>query len=60
VIHIREGLGKDAFASLRDQWIVTPHHDPEGFRIASELTDDSTFAATGHAFRHGETEPILS
>jgi hypothetical protein len=55
VLHIREGLDKDAFASLRDQVEFTI--TPEGLRIDLIDKDDSTFFDSGSAALHGETEP---
>jgi chemotaxis protein MotB len=57
VMHIREGLDKDAFASLRDQ--VEFSITPEGLRIDLMDKDDSTFFDSGSASLHGETEHIL-
>jgi chemotaxis protein MotB len=57
VLHIREGLDKDAFASLRDQ--VEFSITPEGLRIDLIDKDDSTFFDSGSASLHGETEHIL-
>src|SRR6476620_3999050 len=57
VLHIREGLDKDAFASLRDQVEFTI--TPEGLRIDLIDKDDSTFFDSGSAALHGETEHIL-
>ena len=56
-MHIREGLDKDAFASLRDQVEFTI--TPEGLRIDLMDKDDSTFFDSGSASLHGETEHIL-
>jgi chemotaxis protein MotB len=57
VLHIREGLDTDAFASLRDQVEFTI--TPEGLRIDLVDKDDSTFFDSGSASLHGETERIL-
>src|SRR5262245_31678127 len=57
VMHIREGLDSDAFASLRDQ--VEFSITPEGLRIDLVDKDDSTFFDSGSASLHGETEHIL-
>ena len=57
VMHIREGLDKDAFASLRDQVEFTI--TPEGLRIDLMDKDDSMFFDSGSASLHGETEHIL-
>jgi chemotaxis protein MotB len=57
VLHIREGLDTDAFASLRDQVEFTI--TPEGLRIDLIDKDDSTFFDSGSASLHGETEHIL-
>jgi len=57
VLHIREGLDKDAFKSLRDQVEFTV--TPEGLRIDLVDKDDSTFFDSGSASLHGETEHIL-
>lgn len=57
VLHIREGLGKDVFASLRDQVEFTI--TPEGLRIDLVDKDDSTFFDSGSAALRGETEHIL-
>src|SRR5262249_10241067 len=57
VMHIREGLGNDAFASLRDQVEFTI--TPEGLRIDLMDKEDSTFFDSGSAALHGETEHIL-
>ncbi len=57
VLHIREGLDKDAFKSLRDQVEFTI--TPEGLRIDLIDKDDSTFFDSGSAALHGETEHIL-
>jgi chemotaxis protein MotB len=57
VLHIREGLDKDAFATLRDQVEFTI--TPEGLRIDLIDKDDSTFFDSGSAALHGETEHIL-
>jgi chemotaxis protein MotB len=57
VLRIREGLDKDAFASLRDQVEFTI--TPEGLRIDLIDKDDSTFFDSGSAALHGETEHIL-
>jgi chemotaxis protein MotB len=57
VMHIREGLDKDAFASLRDQVEFTI--TPEGLRIDLMDREDSTFFDSGSASLHGETEHIL-
>ena len=57
VMHIREGLDKDAFASLRDQVEFTI--TPEGLRIDLMDKEDSTFFDSGSASLHGETEHIL-
>jgi chemotaxis protein MotB len=57
VMRIREGLDKDAFASLRDQVEFTI--TPEGLRIDLMDKDDSMFFDSGSASLHGETEHIL-
>jgi chemotaxis protein MotB len=57
VLHIREGLDKEAFKSLRDQ--VEFKVTPEGLRIDLIEKDDSTFFDSGSATLHGETEHVL-
>src|SRR5262245_65082088 len=57
VLHIREGLDKDNFASLRDK--VEFSITPEGLRIDLMDKDDSMFFDSGSASLHGETEHIL-
>src|SRR5712671_1461284 len=57
VLHIREGLDKEAFKTLRDQVEFTV--TPEGLRIDLIEKDDSTFFDSGSATLHGETAHVL-
>jgi chemotaxis protein MotB len=57
VLHIREGLDKEAFKTLRDQVEFTV--TPEGLRIDLIEKDDSTFFDSGSATLRGETEHVL-
>jgi chemotaxis protein MotB len=57
VLHIREGLEKETFNTLRDQVEFTV--TPEGLRIDLIEKDDSTFFDSGSAALHGETEHVL-
>jgi chemotaxis protein MotB len=57
VLHIREGLDKEAFKTLRDQVEFTV--TPEGLRIDLIEKDDSTFFDSGSATLRGETAHIL-
>jgi chemotaxis protein MotB len=57
VLHIREGLDKDAFKTLRDQVEFTV--TPEGLRIDLIEKDESTFFDSGSATLRGETGHIL-
>ena len=58
VMHIRERLDKDAFASTARPGRV--HRHAGGLRIDLLEKDDSSFFDTGSAALHGETEHILA